>query len=112
MGVRPDHQDPFPHGGRGGKSLKDFERALRGDATCVSVNWIISRVCEEFGCTPDIAVELPFGITARIMSLRDYANARSIVESAEDPSKVKMTPTIARVLQNQAELELGIGEEA
>jgi len=63
---------------------------------------------EEFECTPDVAVNLPFGLCTRILSLRDYANARSIVENAEKPEDVKQTPGIEKVLEIQAERAIAL----
>jgi hypothetical protein len=67
-------------------------------------------MCEEFECTPDIAVDLPFGISSRIMSLRDYSQVRTLIENS-DSEKLKMTPGIERVLLIQAKLDMGIEEE-
>jgi len=68
-------------------------------------------MCEEFRCTPDIAVDLPFGISSRIMALRNYAQTRSLIENS-DPKDLKHTPSIEKVLLIQAKLDMGIEEEA
>jgi len=78
----------------------------------VSADWIISRLCEEFGCLPNEAQDLPFGLCSRIMLLRDYAQSRSMLENS-DPEELKkhMTPGIERVLRTQIELEIASREE-
>ena len=67
-------------------------------------------MCEEFECTPDVAVDLPFGISSRIMSLRDYSQVRTLIENST-PETLKMTPSIEKVLLIQAKLDMGIKEE-
>jgi hypothetical protein len=67
-------------------------------------------MCEEFKCTPDVAVDLPFGLSSRIMSLRDYVSTRNYLENT-DPKDVKMTPSIEKVLLIQAKMDLGVEEE-
>ncbi len=44
--------------------------------------WFVSRVCEEFGCTPDVAVTLDAALVERILELRSYARAKQLVEQA------------------------------
>ena len=67
---------------------------------------MVGRLCEEFECSPYVAVDLPYGISARIMLLRGYASARQAVESAEKQSDLEMTPAIQEVLEIQAEIEI------
>ena len=76
--------------------------------------WIISRVCEEFGCLPDAARRAmeqdSGGSIFQIMDYRSLANAKTRLDSAD----AKNTPTdksATRYLQLQMELvgkQLGI----
>jgi len=113
LGPQGDPQDTLPHESFTGKSLRALERALSGEATTVPIDWVFSRLCEEFGCLPNEAPDLPFGLCTRIMQLRDYAQTRALIESssAEDLKK-KMTPSIENVLRIQAEIDIASREEA
>jgi len=82
--------------------------------------WLISRVCEEFGCLPSEAVveieEGPTQLVLDIMELRAYANAKRVVDqvyeastqaiaAGREPPNVPETPMIRRVVEIMRELE-------
>jgi hypothetical protein len=72
---------------------------------------MVGRLCEEFDCTPDVAVDLPYGLSARIMLLRGYASAREVIQNTEKPEDLRMTPAIQEVLEIQAELAIEAHKE-
>jgi phage tail protein X len=82
--------------------------------------WLVSRVCEEFGCLPSEALveieEGPTQLVLDIMELRAYANAKRIVEQVYEASKraavsggempeLPASPMIERVVEIMQELE-------
>lgn len=66
---------------------------------------MLGRICEEFHCTPDVAVDLPYGLCLRIMQLRGYANTREYIETVPK-DKLKQTAMVEVVLRTQAELAI------
>jgi hypothetical protein len=80
---------------------------LNGDGSEPPGEWVISRICEEFGCLPSQALrELELGdpdLVMTIFELRSYARAKSIVDNAEKQSDLKMTPEIRRVFEIELE---------
>jgi hypothetical protein len=82
--------------------------------------WLVSRVCEEFGCLPSEALveieEGPTQLVLDIMELRAYAGAKRIVEQVYEASKraaisggempdMPVTPMVRRVVEIMQELE-------
>ena len=82
--------------------------------------WLVSRVCEEFGCLPSEAIveieEGPTQLVLDIMELRAYANAKQVVDQVYEAAKraaqtggempdVPETPMIKRVVEIMRELE-------
>jgi hypothetical protein len=41
---------------------------------------LLSRVCEEFHCAPDVALRQPAKLTLRVMDVRSYTRAKARVE--------------------------------
>lgn len=56
--------------------------------------WLISRICEEFGCTPLEAIEQPLGLALTIMEMRSYAAAKRLVDGSKDDSQLPDHPMI------------------
>lgn len=79
--------------------------------------WLVSRVCEEFGCLPSQAVkELmddPLQMATEIMSLRSYAEAKHILDNATAQKDIPqgMDKSIKQVMEIQAELMAAEKEE-
>lgn len=66
--------------------------------------WLISRLCEEFGCRPSEALDEPAGLTLEIMELRAYARAKAELEAAQKEEDVPRTPMVERVWEVQGEI--------
>lgn len=68
--------------------------------------WLISRICEEFGCLPSQAVEEfedgPTQLVLDVMTLRAYAQAKVAVEQGGD---LPATPMVRKVMQIREELD-------
>lgn len=45
--------------------------------------WLISRICDEFGCLPSDAIYEPLPLVVEIMDLRAYARAKAATEQWE-----------------------------
>lgn len=63
--------------------------------------WLISRLCEEFGCRPSEALDEPAALTLEIMELRAYARAKAELEAAQKEEDVPRTPMVERVWEVQ-----------
>jgi len=82
-----------------------FHRWLDGEEDVpIPEDWLVSRICEEFGCVPSVAVrELTEDSERRaltILELRAYANTKAAVEAAKMPSEVpvgRMADLVQRV---------------
>ena len=48
---------------------------------------MISRICEEFHCTPLEAAQQPLELTLAVMELRAYAGAKRLVEDPQTKSE-------------------------
>ena len=77
----------------------------------------MSRVCEEFGCTPSAAIrELedgPAELIWDILALRSYAQAKRTVEQAKKEADVPPSPWVDLVFDVKAEQfkrERGLGK--
>ena len=57
--------------------------------------WLISRICEEFGCLPSDAIYEPLPLVVEIMDLRAYRRAKADLdrwEADERPATQKGRP--------------------
>ena len=65
--------------------------------------WVISRICEEFGVLPTQAIkELdkdPERLVYRIITLRAFARSKSHVDNAKKFSDIKMDRMVEKVLE-------------
>jgi len=72
------------------------------------VEWLVSRVCEEFGCLPRAAVaELyddPELMALTILRLRAYARAKQDIDNAKRPQDMPTGPAADLVWEIQAEI--------
>jgi hypothetical protein len=55
---------------------------------------VISRICEEFGCTPSEALNEPLQLALDVMDLRAYAKAKQIYETTKDAKDIPDSPII------------------
>lgn len=76
------------------------------------VLWI-GQLCEEFHCLPSEAYaetqRLPAGLLEEIVEARSFARAKSLLDSARDPTKVPNTPIVQLVkdvMQDAAQEDL------
>ena len=84
--------------------------------------WLISRICEEFGCLPSQAVEElyegPTQLVLDIIEIRAYAQAKRTVEQVYEAAKARAekgqdmggldlpaSPMVQRVVEIQQEIE-------
>lgn len=66
---------------------------------------MLSRICEEFHCTPLEAMQQPLALVRRILLLRNYAAAKGILDRPDvKQENLPDSPNIERVLEIQAEL--------
>lgn len=77
-------------------------------------DWLISRVCEEFGVSPSEAVQQPVALTLRIMELRAYARAKEAVERAqsEDDATEWQKTVVFETMEEIAQRRQQAGEES
>ena len=66
--------------------------------------WMVSRVCEEFHCTPAEALDQPYDLTMTVMHMRAYASAKQALEQAKRQSDVPITPIVRQVVAVREEL--------
>lgn len=73
--------------------------------------WVVSRVCEEFGCLPSHAVrELEDGdadLVFTILEMRAYARTKEMVDRAERKADLPNTAAVRRVLEIELEAMKG-----
>ena len=50
-------------------------------------DWLLSRICEEFSCTPMEALRQPLELTLSIISLRAYARAYYAAKQGKDATR-------------------------
>lgn len=59
--------------------------------------WLISRIAEEFHCTPSVA-EREYDrdpvLIGRILEMRGFVAAKSHIDNAKDWSDLKLTPNV------------------
>lgn len=81
-----------------------FDLALDGrEGGAAPDEWLLSRICEEFNCTPAEAVEQPLGLVLDILELRAYARAKDQLDRAKSEADVPRTAAVERVFEVQAE---------
>jgi hypothetical protein len=93
-----------------------LQLALDGDpGTPPPGEWIVSRICEEFGCLPSQAVrELEDGdadLVFTILEYRSYARAKQTIDAAQSAADVTPTPMTTMVFAVQAELQARLGPQ-
>ena len=52
-------------------------------------DWLLSRICEEFSCTPTEALRQPLELTLSIMGLRAYARAYYAAKQGKDATPLR-----------------------
>lgn len=65
---------------------------------------MVSRVCEEFHCTPAEALEQPYDLTLTIMHMRAYAQTKQVMDSAQRQAEIPETPMVRKVASIKLEL--------
>lgn len=66
--------------------------------------WLLSRICEEFQCTPDVALRQDASLALDIMELRAYAQAKAALEQAKSEQDVPKSPMVDRVFEVKQEI--------
>mgnify|MGYP005812539395 FL=1 len=89
-----------------------MHRALNGVPGAEAPSaWIISRICEEFHCTPSVAIaELDQDyrrLIFEIMRMRVYAAAKSRFDNMSKGEKLDDVPMIEDVIRNEVEIVKG-----
>tara|TARA_R110000824_G_scaffold77787_1_gene196620 strand:- start:720 stop:977 length:258 start_codon:yes stop_codon:yes gene_type:complete len=73
--------------------------------------WVVSRICEEFGCLPSEAIrELETDTRKQIfqiMQMRAYANAKHRLDTMKPGDNLDDVPMIDRVLKNDVAIAKG-----
>ena len=73
----------------------------------VQPEWLISRVCEEFHCTPSVAqaeLESDEDLVWVILEMRNYANTKNRIDNATDEKHMPDGKTADLVFEHIAEL--------
>ncbi len=65
--------------------------------------WLISRICEEFDCTPEEALRQDGRLTMDIIELRGYARAKEALKKAKSKEDVPDSPMVDMVFAVQEE---------
>ncbi len=56
--------------------------------------WIVSRICDEFGCLPSVAIremeETPAGLLWTILDMRAYARAKADIDRAKEDDSAEI----------------------
>jgi len=70
--------------------------------------WVISRICQEFGCLPTEAIaeidRAPVGLINDILELREYTRAKQIIDNAQKEDDIPSSPAIDMVFEIEATL--------
>lgn len=84
---------------------------MEGDNEHVPFEWMVSRVCEEFGCLPSAAVreikDDPNGTAMEIMRLRHYARTKELLDNAKTSADIPKGVDVSQVMEIQAEIMKG-----
>lgn len=69
--------------------------------------WLLSRICEEFGCRPSEALEEDAALVMDILELRHYAQVKALVEDPNtDEDRLQAIgvdeATLSNVMENIA----------
>lgn len=65
---------------------------------------MLSRICEEFGCTPLEAIMQPLGPALRIIEYRQYARTKQACEQAKNDAQTPTGPMARLVFEFEAEM--------
>jgi hypothetical protein len=88
--------------------LKQLHLALDDPTHPPPLEWVVSRVCEEFGCLPTRALwELehePDGLALTIIKLRAYAATKAAIDRATDEKEIPKGALADLVLDVTTEL--------
>jgi len=60
-----------------------------------------SAICEEFGCTPDVADQQDTAVCKRIMALRRYRDSWVEIESGVEQKALTKGPMLEKVIDVQ-----------
>ena len=81
---------------------------MDGDSrVSIQNEWLISRVCEEFNCTPSVAqdeLECDEDLVMAIIEMRNYAHTKSRIDNATDEKHMPDGKTADLVFEHIAEL--------
>ena len=61
--------------------------------------WLLSRICEEFGCRPSEALREDGTLVTAILELRSYARTKAAVDRAQRPEDMPDTPMVELVFE-------------
>lgn len=56
--------------------------------------WLVSRICDEFNCTPDVARQLNAVDVFEILDLREFARVKVAVDRAENQKDMPDSPLV------------------
>lgn len=85
------------------KLLKRLHAALDGDGIPPD-EWVLSRICDEFNCTPREAALQPTVLTLTIIDMRAYANTKHALDNTKNPNDLEQTDYLKMVQLNELEL--------
>jgi hypothetical protein len=87
---------------------------LRGDPRDLPYEWLVSRVCESFSCTPPVAEELletDPEMVLDILQLRAYAETKQALDRAQDEKQAPKGEMADLVMAIEYELMQARGQE-
>lgn len=61
--------------------------------------WLLSQICQEFGCTPSAALREDGVLVMEILELRSYARTKAAIDQAEREEDMPNTPIAERVFE-------------
>ena len=61
------------------------------EGAAAPAEWLLSRICEEFGCRPSEALGEDGTLVMEILELRSYARTKAAVDRAQSPEDVPDT---------------------
>lgn len=68
---------------------------------------MLSRVCEEFGCTPPVGIDLldwDSDLIVDILAMRNYVHVKHAIDRAKTEDQVPKTPVVDTVMEIEYEL--------